>query len=176
MQHSGNRLRKRSLHCCIHRTWNACESSNLLTWIQALRMAEVQGSPVPVLDLSIRCGQKLLEVSLWREEALCELYLGDEVELTHLKVFIWDSGHGKMTSSNYTTVKTAERKVETVEMQVIGVSEGDGSLTLLCVDFTDFSVPTDLYHGRDFFSQTTSVEIPPCSRFKSFHWSCQSLY
>ncbi|CAM4572875.1 unnamed protein product [Leuciscus chuanchicus] len=32
--------------------------------IQVLRMAEVQGSPVPVPDLSIRCGQRLLEVSL----------------------------------------------------------------------------------------------------------------
>ncbi|CAM4572929.1 unnamed protein product [Leuciscus chuanchicus] len=38
------------------------------------------GKPRPVLDLSIRCGQRLLEVSLWREEALCELYLGDEVQ------------------------------------------------------------------------------------------------
>ncbi|CAM4572468.1 unnamed protein product [Leuciscus chuanchicus] len=63
--------------------------------IQVLRMAEVQGSPVPVLDLSIRCGQKLLDVSLWRDEALCELYLGDE---------------------------TTERKEETLEMQVVGVS------------------------------------------------------
>ncbi|XDV25583.1 hypothetical protein PO909_029480 [Leuciscus waleckii] len=73
-------------------------------------MAEIQGSPVPVLDLSLRCGQKLLDVSLWREEALCELYLGDEVELTHLKVFVWDSGNGKMNSSNYTTVKVHNAK------------------------------------------------------------------
>ncbi|CAM4569835.1 unnamed protein product [Leuciscus chuanchicus] len=88
--------------------------------IQVLRMAEVQGSPVPVLDLSLRCGQKLLDVSLWREEALCELYLGDE---------------------------TVERKEETLEVQVVGVSEEDGCIILLCEDFTEFTVPVDLYHG-----------------------------
>ncbi|XDV25643.1 hypothetical protein PO909_029527 [Leuciscus waleckii] len=70
------------------------------------------------------------------EEAMCDL-----------KVFIWDSGRGKLNSSNYTTVKTADRKVETADVLVVGVSEGDGSLILLCEDFTEFIVSTDLYHG-----------------------------
>ncbi|KAK9958571.1 hypothetical protein ABG768_010684, partial [Culter alburnus] len=75
--------------------------------IQPLRMVEVQGSDVPVLDLSLTLmpQRRDIDVSLWRDEALCELYVGDDVELTHLKVFIWESGNGKLNSSTYTTVK-----------------------------------------------------------------------
>ncbi len=36
---------------------------------------------VPILDLRLRCGLKVLEVSLWRDEALSELYVGDEYSL-----------------------------------------------------------------------------------------------
>ncbi len=41
----------------------------------------VQEGRVPILDLRLRCGQKVLEVSLWRDEALSELYVGDEYSL-----------------------------------------------------------------------------------------------
>jgi len=59
----------------------------------------------PILDLSLRCGTKLHDVSLWREEALVELYIGDKVEVTHLRANIRPNGGGKFDSSNYTTVK-----------------------------------------------------------------------
>lgn len=45
----------------------------------------------------------VLDVSLWRDEATSELYLRDDVELTHLKSFICDGG--KLNSSTHTTVK-----------------------------------------------------------------------
>jgi len=35
---------------------------------------------------------------------------GDEVEHTHLKVFVWDCGNGKLNSSNYTTVTVHNAK------------------------------------------------------------------
>ncbi len=53
----------------------------------------VQEGRVPILDLRLRCG---LKVSLWRDEALSELYVGDEVELTHLKALLKETGKGKL--------------------------------------------------------------------------------
>ncbi len=49
--------------------------------MQPVRMTMVQEGRVPILDLRLRCGQKVLEVSLWRDEALSELYVGDEYSL-----------------------------------------------------------------------------------------------
>ncbi len=65
----------------------------------------VQEGRVPILDLRLRCGLKVLEVSLWRDEALSELFVGDEVELTHLKALLKETGKGKLNSSTFTSVK-----------------------------------------------------------------------
>ncbi len=62
-------------------------------------------SDVPVLDLKLNCGERLLDVSLWRDEALSELHEGDYVHLSHLHATILPSGNGKFQSSNYTTIK-----------------------------------------------------------------------
>ncbi len=60
---------------------------------------------MPILDLRIKCGSTVQDISLWREEALSELYVGDMVELSHLKATITQDGKGKFASSNHTTVK-----------------------------------------------------------------------
>ncbi|RXN03128.1 deoxynucleoside triphosphate triphosphohydrolase SAMHD1-like [Labeo rohita] len=73
--------------------------------VQEARMTKVQEAYVPILDLHLRCGQNVLEVSLWRDEALSDLYVGDDVEITHLKAFLKESGKGKLNSSTYTTIK-----------------------------------------------------------------------
>ncbi len=51
------------------------------------------------------CGEKVFEVSLWRDEALRDLYAGDEVIITHLRPCILNDGRGKFHSSTYTSVK-----------------------------------------------------------------------
>ncbi len=51
------------------------------------------------------CGEKVFEVSLWRDEALRDLYAGDEVVITHLRPCILNDGRGKFHSSTYTSVK-----------------------------------------------------------------------
>ncbi|XP_058626513.1 uncharacterized protein LOC131537221 [Onychostoma macrolepis] len=115
--------------------------------IQPVRMTMVQEGRVPILDLRLRCGQKVLEVSLWRDEALTELYVGDEVELTHLKALLKENGKGKHNSSTYTSIQIAERKLVTAVVEIVGVSNVEDRLTLLSSDFEEFSVPPDLYHG-----------------------------
>ncbi|KAL1277084.1 hypothetical protein QQF64_023757 [Cirrhinus molitorella] len=37
--------------------------------VQEMRMTKIQEGHVPILDLRLRCGQKVLEVSLWHDEA-----------------------------------------------------------------------------------------------------------
>ncbi len=54
-------------------------------------------SDVPVLDLKLKCGERLLDVSLWRDEALSELHEGDDVHLSHLHATILPSGNGKFS-------------------------------------------------------------------------------
>lgn len=45
-------------------------------------------------------------------------------------------------------MQTAERKVVTEYMDIIGVSEENGNLTLLCSNFEEFSIPEKLYNVR----------------------------
>ncbi|RXN24974.1 cis-aconitate decarboxylase-like protein [Labeo rohita] len=110
-------------------------------------MTKVQEGYVPILDLRLRCGQSVLEVPLWRGEALSDLYVGDEVELTHLKAFLKENGKGKLNSSTYTTIKIAQRKVDTAVVEIVGVSDGTDSLTLLSGNFEEFAVSASLYRG-----------------------------
>ncbi|KAI2657287.1 Elongation factor P [Labeo rohita] len=115
--------------------------------VQEARMTKVQEGYVPILDLRLRCGQSVLEVPLWRGEALSDLYVGDEVELTHLKAFLKENGKGKLNSSTYTTIKIAQRKVDTAVVEIVGVSDGTDSLTLLSGNFEEFAVSASLYRG-----------------------------
>ncbi len=59
-------------------------------------MARMTRGQVPILDLRIKCGSTVQDISLW-------LYVGDMVELTHLKATIAPDGKGKFASSNHTT-------------------------------------------------------------------------
>lgn len=60
---------------------------------------------MPILDLHLKCGEKVLDVSLWRDEALIDLYVGDEVVFTLLRPCVLDNWEGKFHSSTYTSVK-----------------------------------------------------------------------
>ncbi len=48
-------------------------------------MTRCADGEVLIRDLSLRCGQKVFEVSLWRDKALIDLSLGAQVEISHLK-------------------------------------------------------------------------------------------
>ncbi|CAM4609382.1 unnamed protein product [Leuciscus chuanchicus] len=102
----------------------------------------------PLLDLSLRSGTKLLEVTLWREEALMDLYVGDKVEVSHLRANIRPNGGGKFDSSNYTTVKIVEREILEAVLTIIGVSEDNDMLILLDSELEDYAVPSHFYHGN----------------------------
>ncbi|KAK2915667.1 hypothetical protein Q8A67_000041 [Cirrhinus molitorella] len=81
------------------------KAAYILIAVQEMRMTKIQEGHVTILDLRLRCGQKVLEVSLWHDEAYSELYFGDEVELTHLKALLKENGKGKLNSPTYTTIK-----------------------------------------------------------------------
>ncbi|ROL41738.1 hypothetical protein DPX16_9329 [Anabarilius grahami] len=86
---------------------------------KVLRMTRVADGEVPIRDLSLRCGQKCFEVSLWRDEALLDLSLGDQVEISHLKATLRPAA--RFNSSTYTTVEKAEAQtVEEEEEVTIG--------------------------------------------------------
>ncbi|RXN03970.1 putative C-mannosyltransferase DPY19L3 isoform X1 [Labeo rohita] len=95
-------------------------------------MTRVRDGEVPIRDLSLRCGQVAVEVSLWRDEALVELSLGDHIEISCLRASLKPSP--KLNSSSYSAVeKTVAEPVE-VELTFIGVLEGDGGATVLLSD------------------------------------------
>ncbi|XP_052470353.1 uncharacterized protein LOC128027081 [Carassius gibelio] len=116
--------------------------------IEKLQVARMTRAQYPLLDLSLRSGTKLLEVTLWREEALMDLYVGDKVEISHLRAKIQPNGGGKFDSSNYTTVKIVERQILEAVLTIIGVSEDDNNmLILLDSKLEDYAVPSHFYHG-----------------------------
>ncbi|XDV21813.1 hypothetical protein PO909_026833 [Leuciscus waleckii] len=71
--------------------------------LQVPRMTRVAEGEVPIRDLSLRCGQKVFEVSLWRDEALVELSLGDHVEISYLRATLRPAA--KLNSSSYSAVE-----------------------------------------------------------------------
>ncbi|CAM4570267.1 unnamed protein product [Leuciscus chuanchicus] len=99
--------------------------------IEKVQVARMTRAQYPLLDLSLRSGIKLLEVTLWREEALMDLYVGDKVEVSHQRANIRPNGGGKFDSSNYTTVKIVEREILEAVLTIIGVSEDNDMLILL---------------------------------------------
>ncbi|CAM4570275.1 unnamed protein product [Leuciscus chuanchicus] len=62
--------------------------------IMELRGVKMTRTNVPVLDIQLQCGGKVFEVSLWRDEALTDIYVGDEVLITHLRPCIIHNGRG----------------------------------------------------------------------------------
>lgn len=51
-------------------------------------------SDIPVLDLKLQCGPSLLSISLWRDQALSDLHIGDNVQITHLHTDMLPWGRG----------------------------------------------------------------------------------
>lgn len=62
--------------------------------VHTVRMTRSQ---FPIQDIFIICGQHILDVSLWRDEAVAELHEGYKVKLTHLLSTIQLNGKGKLT-------------------------------------------------------------------------------
>jgi len=92
---------------CIHLH---CINDNLplvILQLQVPRMTRVGDGEVPIRDLSLRCGQKLLDVSLWRDEALVELSLGDHVEISFLRATLRPAA--KLNTSSYSAVEVHNR-------------------------------------------------------------------
>ncbi|KAL0149922.1 hypothetical protein M9458_007378, partial [Cirrhinus mrigala] len=70
-----------------------------------MRGVRMTRTHVPILDLQLVCAGKGFDISLWRDVALTDLYVGDEVVITHLRPCVLNDGRGKFHSSAYTTVK-----------------------------------------------------------------------
>ncbi|CAM4569686.1 unnamed protein product [Leuciscus chuanchicus] len=95
-------------------------------------MTRVADGEVPIRDLSLRCGQRVLEVSLWRDEALVELSMGDHVEISYLRATLRPAA--KLNSSSYSAVEKTIAEPSGVELTIIGVLEGDAGATVLLSD------------------------------------------
>ncbi|KAI2643007.1 Protein translocase subunit SecA [Labeo rohita] len=52
--------------------------------MQVPRMTTVRDTEVPILDLGIKSGSSILEVSLWRDQALTKLQINDKINICHL--------------------------------------------------------------------------------------------
>nr|XP_055062947.1 uncharacterized protein LOC129446010 [Misgurnus anguillicaudatus] len=116
---------------------------SLLGIVEKVQVVRMTRGQIPILDLSLRCGSKLHEVSLWRENALEELYAGDKVEISHLRGNIRPNGTGKFDSSNYTTVKIVERQILKADLEIIAVSEDSGDMiTLVDSELEHYIVPS----------------------------------
>nr|XP_055069999.1 uncharacterized protein LOC129450968 [Misgurnus anguillicaudatus] len=112
--------------------------------LQVPRMTRVAEGEVPIRDLFLRCGQRVLEVSLWRDEALIELSLGDRVEISFLRATV--RPQAKFNTSTYSTVEKAVAEPVEVEVTIIAVLQGDGGATVLLTDADEkYSVPAALH-------------------------------
>ncbi|XP_065116079.2 uncharacterized protein [Paramisgurnus dabryanus] len=114
--------------------------------LQVARMITVKDENVPILDLSLRCGDRIIQISMWRDEALTELHLGEEVELSHLRAAIRPDGQCKLNSSTYTRAQVADLRTEET-VRIIAVNPGENEMVLLAADFTEYILPTDVYRG-----------------------------
>ncbi|XP_050957618.1 uncharacterized protein LOC127158581 [Labeo rohita] len=70
--------------------------------MQVPRMTTVRDTEVPILDLGIRSGSRVLEVSLWRDQALTKLQINDKINICHLRA---NAKASKFNSTAYTTVE-----------------------------------------------------------------------
>ncbi|XDV25225.1 hypothetical protein PO909_029178 [Leuciscus waleckii] len=113
-----------------------------------LRGVRMTRTNVPILDLQLQCGGKAFDVSLWRDEALTDLYVGDEVLITHLRPCIINSGKGKFHSSAYTSVKIPEGQVREIEADIIGISEVNDTCHFLSSDSVVYIIPVTIFSGN----------------------------
>ncbi|XP_026053168.1 uncharacterized protein LOC113094469 isoform X2 [Carassius auratus] len=120
---------------------------SLLGKVEKIQKVRMTMSDIPVLDLKMKCGERLLDVSLWRDEALSELHEGDNVHISHMRATILASGNAKLQSSNYTTIKIEEVEPVEQEVEVVGVTEIDDNCHLLTADDEIFVVPSEHYCG-----------------------------
>ncbi|RXN13613.1 putative C-mannosyltransferase DPY19L3 isoform X1 [Labeo rohita] len=116
--------------------------------IKEMRGVRMTRTHVPILDLHLVCAEKGFDISLWRDVALTDLYVGDEVVITHLRPCILSNGRGKFHSSAYTTVKIAEGQVQDTEAQIIGVSEINDTCHFLTSDSVVYVIPQYIFHGK----------------------------
>lgn len=65
-------------------------------------MTTVRDTEVPILDLGIKSGSRILEVSLWRDQALTKLQLNNKINIGHLRA---NAKAEKFNSTVYTTVE-----------------------------------------------------------------------
>ncbi|XP_055047526.2 uncharacterized protein [Misgurnus anguillicaudatus] len=116
--------------------------------VEKLHKPRMTRSEIPILDLKLRCGASLLDVSLWRDEALTNLHEEDQVEISHLHASLLPKGNGKFNSSAFTTIKIEEPEIKKEEIEVIGVTEDQGNYTLLTEDDKTYEVPASFYSGN----------------------------
>ncbi|XP_073804101.1 uncharacterized protein [Danio rerio] len=102
---------------------------------------------IPILDLQMKCGSVVHDVSVWREEALNELYVGDIIELSHLKVNGRPDGRAKFDSSNHTTFKLIDRHIQEAVLEIVGVSEMHDKFILLESHMDEYIVPVHFHAG-----------------------------
>ncbi|KAK2861049.1 hypothetical protein Q7C36_005215 [Tachysurus vachellii] len=87
-------------------------------------------SQIPIRDISIMCGQHILDV-----------------ELTHLHTSIQANGRGKFNSSHHTTVKVAEGQRVVQELEVVGVLENEYGFILLDSLCEEYILSVEMYTG-----------------------------
>ncbi len=100
---------------------------------------------MPILNLKLLCGPDQLNISLWRDEALCDLHIGDDVEITHLYSDMVPRGRGNFHSSQYTTVK------------VIIIQ----SLQKYVRHTVPLSIYLSIYHTQAKYTNSYSIQITP---------------
>ncbi|KAF4115302.1 hypothetical protein G5714_002791 [Onychostoma macrolepis] len=86
--------------------------------LEKVRMIQ---SSMPILNLKLLCGPDQLNISLWRDEALCDLYIGDDIK------------------------ETARTKQE---IEILGVSQSGDTYTLLSSDDEVYTVSAEFYTGN----------------------------
>ncbi|KAM9495173.1 uncharacterized protein Hap1MRO34_015998 [Clarias gariepinus] len=107
-------------------------------------MTTVRDTEVPILDLGIKSGSRILEVSLWRDQALTKLQLNDKMNIGHLRA---NAEAEKFNSMVYTTVEVLEQGPVVEDIVVIGLSEANGEVSLLAEDFSEYTACPELLEG-----------------------------
>ncbi|XP_042610675.1 uncharacterized protein LOC122144100 isoform X2 [Cyprinus carpio] len=93
--------------------------------MQVQRMTTVRDTEVPILDVGIKSGSRILEVSLWRDQALSKFKINDKVNICHLRASVKAT---KLNSTIHTTVEVLEQGPVVEDIVVIGLSEAKGLL------------------------------------------------
>ncbi|KAL6470514.1 hypothetical protein MHYP_G00216330 [Metynnis hypsauchen] len=87
--------------------------------LSTTRLQDMKNGPVPVQFVILQSGGSQTEVALWREAALSDVALGEQRQITHLRL----QRQGKLNSTSYTEVKKTEIAKTFVEVEIVGVSE-----------------------------------------------------